>query len=154
MEEKEIYISIEGLQKLKGELSLIEDIKLREIASRIAEAKDLGDLTENSEYHEAKQEQSFLMGKAQELKYKIRHAKIIQGNNHSGTVAVGSKVSVKVNGDRMELMLVGSDEADPAIGKISVDSPIGKALVGHKVGDSVSVKTPAGEMNYQIIKVK
>jgi len=68
-------------------------------------------------------------------------------------VAVGSQVSVSVNGDKMELMLVGSDEADPAIGKISVDSPIGKALVGHKAGDSVAVKTPAGEMNYQIVKV-
>ena len=154
MNEKEIYISKEGLEKLKEELSLIEGTKLKAIAKKIAEAKDLGDLAENSEYHEAKQEQAFLAGKAQELKYKIKHARIIENCIKSDNIAVGCTVKVKVNGLEMTFSLVGGDESDPANGKISIDSPIGRALLNHKAGDKVQVTTPAGETEYSIVEVK
>lgn len=154
MEEKEIYISREGLEKLKEELSLIEGIKLKAIAKKIAEAKDLGDLAENSEYHEAKQEQAFLAGRAQDLRYKVKHARIISNLNTGGVIAVGSKVKIAVAGMEKEFALVGGDESDPANGKISIDSPIGSALIGHKIGEKVMVKTPAGESEYSILEVK
>jgi len=153
MEEKEIYISKEGLEKLKEELSLIESTKLKDIAKKIAEAKDMGDLAENSEYHEAKQEQAFLAGKAQELRYKVKHAKIISNFNTSGIIAIGSTVKFSVRGQAMSLSLVGSDESDPANGKISIDSPIGRALIGHKVDDKVPIKTPSGETEYEIVAI-
>lgn len=154
MEEKEIYISAEGLEKLKEELSLIEGTKLKAIAKKIAEAKDLGDLAENSEYHEAKQEQAFLAGKAQELRYKVKHARIISNSNSSGIIAVGANVKISVAGQEKDFSLVGSDESDPANGKISIDSPIGRALLNHKAGDKVQVTTPAGQTEYSIVEVK
>lgn len=154
MDEKEVYITAEGLEKLKAELSLIEGTKLKNIAKKIAEAKDLGDLAENSEYHEAKQEQAFLAGRAQDLQYKIKHARIISNTNTSGVIAVGSSVNISVAGQKKVFSLVGSDESDPANGKISIDSPIGRALIGHKNGEKVVVNTPAGETEYSIVEVK
>lgn len=154
MEEKEIYITAEGLEKLKVELILIEGTKLKNIAKKIAEAKDLGDLAENSEYHEAKQEQAFLAGRAQDLRYKVKHARIISNINKSGVIAVGSSVKISVGGKEMTFSLVGSEESDPANGKISIDSPIGRALLGHKAGEKVKVSTPAGETEYSIVEVK
>lgn len=154
MTEKEIYISKEGLEKLKAELNEIEGSKLKEIAKKIAEAKDLGDLSENAEYHEAKQTQAFLFGKAQEIKYKIKHAKIIENcKGSTGEVRVGCTVKLKDNLGEIDYSLVGSDEADPLSGKISIESPIGASLLGHKAGDSVEVKTPAGSQTYQIVSI-
>lgn len=154
MDEKEVYITAEGLEKLKAELSLIEGTKLKNIAKKIAEAKDLGDLAENSEYHEAKQEQAFLAGRAQDLRYKVKHARIISNSNTSGIIAAGANVKISVAGTERDFSLVGSDESDPANGKISIDSPIGCALIGHKAGEKVAVSTPAGETEYSIIEVK
>ncbi len=154
MTEKEVYISREGLEKIKAELAEIEGVKLKEIAYKIAEAKDLGDLSENAEYHEAKQTQAFLYGRAQELKYKLKHAVIIDRVNcGKSEVGVGCTVKLKNNGDTIEYTLVGSDEADPLGGKISIESPIGSSLLGHKVGDSVEVKTPAGDQLYSIVSI-
>jgi transcription elongation factor GreA len=153
MEDKEIYITAAGLQKLKDELYKLENVKLKNIAQKIAEAKDLGDLAENAEYHEAKEEQAFLNGKAQELRYKIKYAKIIENNRGSGTVVVGSKVKVKFGQNDLNLTLVGSDESDPSNGMISVDSPIGRALLNHKVRDKVLVNTPSGKTDYQILEI-
>lgn len=151
--EKEIYLTTSGLEKLKAELKDIENNKLKEIAQKIADARDLGDLSENSEYHEAKEQQSFLAGRAGELKYKIKHAKIIEKCGKSGVVTVGCTVAVSFDGKKLDFEIVGSDESDPANGKISSDSPIGQALVGSKVGESVSVSTPAGERNYKIVSI-
>lgn len=152
--EKEIYLTKEGLEKLKTELSDIENKKLKEIAEKIADARELGDLSENSEYHEAKEQQSFLAGRAAELKYKIKHAQIIEKNGCSGDITVGCAVSLNSEGNKIDFEIVGSDESDPANGKISSDSPIGSALLGHKVGESVSIETPAGEKSYKIIAIK
>lgn len=152
--EKEVYISREGLEKIKAELAEIEGVKLKEIAKKIAEAKDLGDLSENAEYHEAKQTQAFLFGKAQELKYKIKHAKIIEHcKGAADEVKVGCTVKLKDGAGEIEYSLVGSDEADPLAGKISIESPIGASLIGHKVGEKVEVKTPAGSQSYTIVSI-
>jgi len=153
--EKAVYISKEGLDNLKSELAEIESVKLKEIAQKIAEAKDLGDLSENAEYHEAKQTQAFLYGKAKELKYKILHAKIIDTKNcNKNIIEIGCKVKLKSKDDVVEYQLVGSDEADPLSGKISIESPIGSSLLGHKVGEKIEVSTPAGIINYVINEIK
>ncbi|MFA7244023.1 MAG: transcription elongation factor GreA [Patescibacteria group bacterium] len=152
--EKEIYLTPGGLEKLKSELSGIENIKLKEIAQKIADARDLGDLSENAEYHEAKEQQSFLAGRAAELKYKIKHAKIIEKCYKNGVVAVGCAVTLTSDGNEINFEIVGSDESDPSNGKISSDSPIGRALIGSKVGESVKVQTPAGERSYKVVEIK
>ncbi|MCX6808929.1 MAG: transcription elongation factor GreA, partial [Candidatus Berkelbacteria bacterium] len=111
------------------------------------------DLSENAEYHEAKNEQSFLMGKEAELEQKIKNAQIIEKGKSGDIINVGSTVKIDDDGDVVEYAIVGSDESDPLSGKISVDSPIGSALVGHKKGDTVQVKTPAGFSTCKIISV-
>lgn len=152
--EKEIYLTAAGLEKLKTELSDIENNKLKEIAQKIADARELGDLSENSEYHEAKEQQSFLAGRAAELKFKIKHAQIIEKSACKGDIGVGCSVTVNADGNKIEFEIVGSDESDPASGKISSTSPIGRALIGHKIGESVSCETPAGEKSYKILAIK
>jgi transcription elongation factor GreA len=142
----------EGLEKLKKELDEIKNVKLKEVAIRIKEAKDLGDLSENAEYHEAKNEQSFLYGRALDLEQKIKNAKIIEHNSNSN-VEAGSVVEVENDGEKMKFEIVGSDESDPVNGRISIDSPIGSALSGCKVGDKVSVSTPGGQTEYKILNI-
>ena len=151
---KDIYLSAEGLEKLKAELEKIEDTEMKEIAKRIAEAKDLGDLSENAEYHEAKRLQSFMHGRASDLKYKIKNAMIIEKGQSCDTVTVGCTVEVVAAGEKMSFEIVGSEEADPMNGKISSDSPIGSSLLGKKLGESVKVATPSGESEYQIQSIK
>jgi len=152
-DQKKVYISREGLEKLKVELAELEGVKLRENAKRIAEAKDLGDLSENAEYHEAKRVQSFLAGKAKDLKYKIKYAEIIEENYNKDEVTVGCTVEVADGEEIDTYKIVGSDEADPLTGSISAGSPIGSALLGSKQGDKVVVKTPGGEIEYTIGKI-
>lgn len=147
------FISKEGLEKLKTELDDIKNVRLKEIAVRIKDAKDLGDLSENAEYHEAKNEQAFLYGKALEIEKKIKNAQIIPDNKDISTVCAGCKVEVKNDSEIMSFEMVGSDESDPLKGRISVDSPIGSALFGHKAGEEVLVLTPAGESKYKILKI-
>lgn len=153
--EKEVLISREGLERWKAELAEIENIKLKNIAVKIAEAKDMGDLSENAEYHEAKEQQAFLYGKAQEIKYKIKNARIIEECGRSAdSVSVGSSVTINDGKEDWTISLVGSDESDPANNKISVDSPIGQAILGAKVGDLATAETPAGEMKYTVLKIR
>lgn len=151
--EKDVYITKEGLDNIKAELAEIEGVKLKDIAKKIAEAKDMGDLSENAEYHEAKQTQAFLFGKAQEIKYKIKHAKIIKECKGGAEVQIGCTVTLKDKFGETQYSLVGSDEADPLSGKISFESPIGSSLIGHKPGDAVEVKTPAGSQTYEIVSI-
>ena len=146
-------ITSEGLERLKKELQEIKEIKLKEVAVRIKDAKDLGDLSENAEYHEAKNEQAFLYGKALEIEGKIKNAKIIEKCGTSDSVEAGCSVVVANDGDEMKFEIVGSDESDPANGRISIDSPIGTALSGRKKGEEVSVSTPGGETKYKILSI-
>jgi len=147
------YITTEGLQKLRDQLAEIKT-KLKEVSFKIKEAREMGDLSENAEYHEAKNEQSFLMGKEQDIEIKIKNAQIIEKKKGSDVVNVGSTVTIDDDGEKMEYQLVGSDEADPLSGRISIDSPIGASLIGHKTGDKIEVKTPAGISTCKIISVK
>ncbi|PJE59682.1 MAG: transcription elongation factor GreA [Candidatus Portnoybacteria bacterium CG10_big_fil_rev_8_21_14_0_10_44_7] len=147
------YISKEGLQKLKIELGQLKQ-KRYEIAKKIEEAKALGDLAENNEYHEARETQAFNEGRIRELEEKIRDAQVISGQGRkSSAVFIGSKIVVQNGGQQKEFLLVGSQEADPLTGKISNESPIGQAFLGKKAGDRVEVQTPGGRTVYKIISV-
>lgn len=146
------YITAEGLEKLKKQLEETKQ-KLKEVSVKIKEAREMGDLSENAEYHEAKNEQAFMMGKEQEIEQKIKNAQIIKDNCTSELVQVGCTVEIEQDKEKVKYRIVGSDEADPISGLISVDSPIGSALIGHKKGDAVKVKTPAGVAVCKILSI-
>lgn len=148
------YFSEEGLKKLKEEYENRTSKLRAEIAMRIKEAKDQGDLSENQEYADAKEAQSMNEGRVEELKQMIDNAVLISGSPKGGLVMVGSKIKVKsANGER-EFTIVGATEADPTAGLISNESPLGAAFLGHKKGDAVSVRTPKGEAEYKIQEVR
>jgi len=140
------------LEQHKKEL---EDLKLKrqEIAQRIEEAKALGDLSENQEYASAREAQAFNEGKILELEQLLRDAIVIDKPRKSSIVHIGSSVEVWANGKAQSFTIVGSEEADPASGKISNESPLGKALLEHKVGDAIEVETPAGKIVYKIAAI-
>ena len=146
------YVTEEGLTKLKNQLADVK-VKLKEVSQKIKEAREMGDLSENAEYHEAKNEQSFLMGKEQEVEQKIKNAQIIKKEGKSDSIVVGCTVDIEDDGEKMRYQIVGSDESDPLNGRISIDSPIGSALVGHKKGEDVEVRTPAGVSKCKIINI-
>ena len=146
------YITTEGLEKLKTALAEAK-VKLKAIGERIKEAKELGDLSENAEYHEAKNDQAFLLGKEMEIEQKIKNAQIISHKKGSDAVDVGSTVEIDDDGETLKYEIVGSDEADPLKGRISIDSPIGSALIGHKKGQLVDVKTPSGVSKVKILSI-
>ncbi|MEK7535092.1 MAG: transcription elongation factor GreA [Patescibacteria group bacterium] len=154
MPKKDILITEEGLENLKNELQELLTVRRPEVISRIKGAKELGDLSENAEYSAAKEEQSFIEGRIQELEEIIKHAKIAASSaDCNGTINIGCFVTVLVEGEEDKFELVGPTESDPAKGKISVDSPVGKALLGHKAKETVSVETPDGKIQYKIILV-
>jgi transcription elongation factor GreA len=143
----EAVITQEGLDKLKAEIEHLSTVKRREVATRIKEAREFGDIAENSEYDDAKNEQALLEQRIAQLEERLRRAIVID-ENHVGTdeVAVGVLVHVKdqKTGDSRKFQIVGSTEANPAEQKLSNESPIGRALLGHKRGDVVTVETPRG----------
>jgi transcription elongation factor GreA len=147
------YLSQERFEELSKELHELKTKGRQAVALRLKTAKELGDLSENSEYQEAREEQSRLEHRIFELEELLRRASIIKKSQSSQTVRIGSKVKVKKDGDVLTYTIVGSNEANPAEGLISNESPIGRALLGKKVGDSVSVKAPKGEMTYQILEI-
>jgi len=150
------YITKEGFEKLKEELHQLKTVKRKEVAFRIQQAKELGDLSENAEYTEAKNEQAFLEGRIAELENVMKNAQIIDKmklSHSGGTVQVGATMKVRVAGRETEFSIVGSQEADPKQGKISNESPLGRALLGRMPGDTVDVRTPSGMMQYEIIKI-
>lgn len=154
--EKVYPMTIEGKEKLEKELENLKTVKRKEVVERIKIARSFGDLSENSEYDAAKDEQAFVEGRISTLENMIRNAKIIQEDDHnSDTVQLGKKVTFieLPDGDKETYSIVGSAEADPFEGKISNDSPIAKSLLGHKVGEQVTVQTPGGEMSVKIVEV-
>ncbi len=155
---KATLITKEGLEKLNEELSHLRDVKRREVAARIKEAISYGDLSENSEYEEAKNEQAFVEGRILELEHKVKNAKIISGKHKiTKTVQLGTTVHLKnitKKKDELEVYtLVGSTEADPLEGKISNESPVGSALLDRAKGDTIKVAVPAGAVEYKIMKM-
>ena len=147
------YLSPEGFEQHKQELEELK-LKRQEIAKRLEEAKALGDLSENQEYLLAREAQAFNEGKIMELEQLLREAIVIDKVKKSGTVHIGSNVEVKANGKSQSFMIVGSEEANPAAGKISNESPLGRAFLGHRAGETIEVETPGGKVNYKIIETK
>ena len=146
-----------GKEKLVQELEYLKSVKRKEVVERIKIARSFGDLSENSEYDSAKEEQAFVEGRITTLENMIRNAKIIAESEIAGdSVALGRSVTFieLPNGEEETYSIVGSAEADPFEGKISNDSPIAKSLLGKKVGDQVTVQTPGGEMNVRIVSIK
>lgn len=156
MAEKEVLLTPDGLVKLEKELEHLKTVRRREVAARIKQALEFGDISENSEYDDAKNEQAFVEGRILTLEKMLRNARLIE-NDHNGadTVSIGSKVKLKdlEYGDVYEYSLVGSAEADPSQAKISNESPVGKALMGQRVGSTIEVHAPAGVIRYQILEI-
>jgi transcription elongation factor GreA len=156
MKNNETLITAEGLEKLKNELEDLKLVKRKEISEKIKVALAFGDISENSEYDEAKNEQANVEARIAKLEIMIKNAKVIKENKQKGVVSIGSKVTVKdlEFDEEMEFTIVGSAEADPFVGKISNVSPLGKALLDKKVGDKIEVASPGGDMiHYEILTV-
>jgi transcription elongation factor GreA len=154
--QKDVILTPEGLQKLKDEIEELSTVKRREVAERIKEAREFGDISENSEYDDAKNEQAMLETRIASLEDKLRSAQVIDASSlSSDIVRVGSLVDVKDedNGKNQTYTIVGSTEADPANHRLSNESPVGKALIGHKKGDVVKVPAPKGERKLKIVKI-
>lgn len=155
-EEKTFPMTLEGKKKLEKELEDLKTNKRAEVIKRIKIARSFGDLSENSEYESAKDEQSFVEGRIKEIDNMLNHAEIIDNENvDADEVSVGKSVTFQEEDDNPETyQIVGAAEADPLNGKISNESPIAKGLVGHKKGEKVTVTTPGGEMTVTIIDVQ
>lgn len=157
MPEKRSILTEEGLKKIEKQLENLKSVRRIEVAQRIKQAIDFGDISENSEYDDAKNEQAFIEGEILRLEKVLRESDVIHkedGNN--GTISLGNKVIVEdiEFKEKETYTLVGSAEADISEGKISNESPVGAAILGHKVGDTVNIKVPAGIIKYKIIKVE
>lgn len=153
---KQFILTDDGLKKLEAELDELKTVRRKEIADKIKVALSFGDLSENSEYDEAKNEQGKVENRIAELEAMLKNAKVIDEDDLStDTVSIGCKVrllDMEYN-DELEYQLVGSAEADPKVGRISDESPIGSALLGHKSGDTVTVEAPAGEVIFKILSI-
>ncbi|MBM7856046.1 transcription elongation factor GreA [Desulfohalotomaculum tongense] len=156
MKEKETILTSDGLKKLEEELENLKTVKRREVAQRIKQAIEFGDISENSEYEDAKNEQAFIEGRIITLEKMLRNAKVIENEDvGKDTVTLGSTVVLKdlEFGDEFKYTIVGSVEADPDANKISNESPVGKAIIGHKKGEVVEVEVPAGKLEYKIVDI-
>jgi transcription elongation factor GreA len=152
--DKPVPLTREGLEKLRRELEQLRTVRRSEVAERIKHAKEFGDLTENAEYEDAKNEQGMVEGRILVLERMVRNAVIIE-EQHNGVVQMGSRVRLRgEEGDEEEVYtIVGPAEVDVAAGRISLESPVGKALLGHRVGETVEVVTPGGRRTVTILAV-
>ncbi len=146
-------ISQEGYEKLEKELEYLKTIKRREIADRIQKAKDMGDLSENAEYAEAKDAQAFNDGRIAELNSMLKNLTVVQNESKKDSIGMGSRVLAKNDNKEKEFTIVSFNEADPLKGKISNESPLGRAFLNKKKGEKVIVNTPKGDVEYKIINV-
>lgn len=144
----------QGLEKLKKELEYLKTDKRKEISERIKIAQEFGDLSENAEYHEAKDDQAFNEGRILELEHLIKTSEVAEENFNKDIIGIGSKVIVEKDGQELSFSIVGSTEADPTSGRISLDSPLGNVLLNKKVGDEVEVELPGGLMKYKVIDIQ
>ncbi|HLS52976.1 MAG TPA: transcription elongation factor GreA [Tissierellaceae bacterium] len=156
MAEKQVFLTMEGLKKLEEELDELKSVQRKEVAERIKQALSFGDISENSEYDQAKNDQAQLEERIIKLEMILRNARIIDEDEiTTDIVSIGSKVLVKdlEYDEEMEYLIVGSAEADPYDGKISNESPLGSALLGRKKGDVVEVEVPDGTISYEILDI-
>ena len=150
---KPTYLSQEGLDKLRSELTEMTNVRRTEVAARIHDAKEHGDLSENAEYEDAKNEQAFVEGRIQTLEALIKNATLIDEHTTNDHVQVGSTVKVKGPDGSVSFTIVGSTEAKPTEGRISNESPVGRALLGRKKGETIQVQVPAGDIAYTIVAI-
>ncbi len=149
------YLTPEGETKLKLELETLKGPRRLEIAKRLRSAIQMGDLSENADYHKAKEDQGFLEGRIQEIEYMLRNAVIIEPNASRDVVGIGNHVTIQEGDYPPETYhVVGAKEADPRSGKISNESPIGRALMEHRVGDVVQADTPGGRLSIKILQIE
>lgn len=146
------YITAEGLAKLEQELEVLLE-KRKATTLRIEEAIKMGDLSENAEYSDAKEEQAFIEGRIAEIDVLLKSSEVIKKKRHSATIGVGSKITIKSGRHEQTFTIVGSEESNPADGLISLESPLGKAFIGHKKDEKVTVETPRGKMVYTVVDV-
>ena len=150
------HLTPEGEKKLRSELAELTGPRREELARRLRSAIQMGDLSENADYHKAKEDQGFMEGRIQELEYLLKNAIIVEVDDVTkDSVQVGSCITVQEgDGPEEQYLVVGAKEADPRSGKISNESPIGRALMDHKVGDVVSAETPGGQIKFKILKIE
>lgn len=148
------YMTKEKLTELTNEKSVLTKEEIPALAKRIDEAREMGDLSENAEYHAARDEMAWKQSRVRELDSLISNAAVFDKSEGSLQVEVGSKIVVKINGVKKEYWIVGAQEAEPAVGKISNESPLGNAFLGKVRGDSVDVKVPSGVQTYKIISIE
>src|SRR5512141_2678635 len=154
MTQQPTYLTAEGEDKLRAELEELKGPRRDELARRLRSAIQMGDLSENADYHKAKEDQGFLEGRIQEIEAILRNAVIIEKSTNSDIVSVGSHVTIQESGfDPETYHVVGAKEADPRNGRISNESPIGRAIMDHKVGDTVQVETPGGKISFMVLKI-
>jgi transcription elongation factor GreA len=150
---KEILLTKQGLEKLKAELKELKE-RRKVVAERIRIAREYGDLSENSEYDDARNEQSFVEGRVQDLQEMIKNARVVAKSAASDKIEMGSIVTLKLDKESFSYEIVGANESDPLKGKISAESPLGFNLIGKTKGDKVGITTPGGTTTYEIIDVK
>ena len=148
------YLTEKRLEELKEKLEDLKINKRREIAERLKQAKEFGDLSENAEYQEAKEEQAFTEGRILELEHLVKTSIVAENNNNNDVVNIGNMVTVEKDGHQSDFTVVGSTEADPINGRISLESPLGDALLNKKVGDEATVDLPSGKAVYKILKIQ
>ena len=151
--DKPQYVSAEGLTKLQAELDDLRTVKRAEVAQRIRAAMEFGDYSENSELEQAKNDQAFLEGRIMTLEQMIKNAQLIDEKAKHDIVEIGSHVTLEADGRKEKYVIVGSAEANPPEGKISNESPVGKALMGHRSGESVKMSVPAGTIEMKITAI-
>jgi transcription elongation factor GreA len=149
-----LHLSPEGVARLEAELHKLRVVRRPEVVRRVATAREHGDLKENAEYHAAREELGFLDGRANAIEARLRAAIVVEAVDGAERATIGSTVVVEVDGEELTFHLVGSAESNLAAGRISIVSPVGKALVGAAAGDEVTVRTPAGAAVYRVIRVE
>ena len=151
---QKVQLTLQAYNELKTELEEIKNTRLQAVIDRVARAREFGDISENSEYDAAQEELAWVTGRMEELADILNRSVIVQTTTSKDEIGVGSQVSITVNGSVHEFTIVGEWEADPAAKKISHESPLGKALMGKKIGEEVKVQAPAGTIAYQIKAIK
>lgn len=153
MNDKKVYLTQTGLDTLKKEYEELTKVKRPDVVTRLAAAREMGDLSENAEYTAAREELAFLDGRIEELEMLLKQAVVIEDHHGDNMISLGSEVTLKIAGKKEIFNLVGEWEADPQQKKISHESPLGKALMGKSVGEEVEVEAPAGKMVYTIVSI-
>jgi len=151
---KNIALTQAGRQRLEAELEQLKKVKRPAVIDRIKRAKDFGDLSENAEYEDARNEQSFIEGRVQEVEYILKYAKPVTNGKDHNAITLGSVVAVEMEGEKLDYEIVSSNEANPSEGRISNESPIGTTLIGAKTGETIQAKTPGGEIKIKVLEVK